>query len=167
MAMGSSRASRLAKVLSRLLVAALAAALFAGCSLLGPVASGGLGGGDGQLVSIDAHGGHCLEGACGAVTTILRNGQLTVEGSDEPVTDAVDPSLLTQLAAAVDSADYARIMAVPFTGECPTAFDGQELTYTFHPAGRAPITIASCEVAIDPANPLFRTIDLILLGSVP
>jgi hypothetical protein len=58
-------------------------------------------------------------------------------------------------------------MAVPFTGECPIAFDGQELTYTFHPAGRAPVTIASCEVAIDPADPLFHAIDLILLGFAP
>ena len=164
--MPSSRLRRLLAVPTIVVAAALAVALLAGCSVLGPVASGGLGGGEGQLVSIDAQGGHCLEGACAAVTTILRNGQLTVEGSGEPVTDAVDPSLLTQLAA-VDSADYARIMAVPFTGECPTAFDGQELTYTFHPAGRPPVTIASCEVAIDPADPLFRTIDLVLLGSVP
>jgi hypothetical protein len=159
----SSRARRLAKVLSRLVAVAVAAVLVAGCSLFGPA----VGGGNGPLVSIDAHGGHCLEGACGAVTTILRNGRLTVEGSGDPVTDAVDPSLLATLAAAIDSADYARIMAVPFTGECPTAFDGQELTYTFHPAGRAPITIASCEVGIDPADPLFHTIDLILLGFAP
>jgi hypothetical protein len=149
----SSRARRLANVLSRLLLAAVAAALLSGCSLLGPA-----GGGDGPLVSIDAHGGHCLEGACGAVTTILRNGRLTIEGSGDPVTDAVDPSRLATLAAAVDSADYARITAVPFEGLCPTAVDGMELTYTFHPAGRAPVTFSSCEVAIDPAHPLFRAL---------
>jgi hypothetical protein len=159
----SSRARRHANALYGLVAAAVAAVLLAGCSLFGPA----VGGGDGPLVSIDAHGGHCLEGACGTVTTILRNGRQTIEGSGDPITDAVDPSLLATLAAAVDSADYARIMAVPFTGECPIAFDGQELTYTFHPAGRAPVTIASCEVAIDPADPLFHAIDLILLGSVP
>jgi len=158
--MPSSRARLRATLLSRLLAVGVAAALGAGCSLFGPA----VGGGDSPLVSIDAHGGHCLEGACGAVTTIFRNGRLTVQGSGDPVTDAVDPSLLATLGAAVDSADYARIMAVPFTGECPTAFDGQELTYTFHPAGRAPVTFSSCEVAIDPAEPLFRALVLVLPG---
>jgi hypothetical protein len=159
----SSRARRHANVLYGLVAPAVAAVLVAGCSLFGPV----VGGGDGPLVSIDAHGGHCLEGACGTVTTILRNGRLTIESSGDPIADAVDPSLLATLAAAVDSADYARIMAVPFTGECPIAFDGQELTYTFHPAGRAPVTIASCEVAIDPADPLFRALDAAVLQSAP
>jgi hypothetical protein len=162
MPMPSSRVRLRATALSRLLVAAVAAALLAGCSLFGPA----VGGGDGPLVSIDAHGGHCLEGECGTLTTITRDGRVTIEGSGDPVTDAVDPSLLATLAAAVDSADFARIISMPFTGECPIAFDGQELTYTFHPAGRAPIAIASCEVAIDPADPLFRTIDQVLLGAV-
>jgi len=120
------------------------------------------------IVLIQASGGQCPGGMCRTDTAIGRDGVLRIDGVGiVSVVDDVDPSLLAALAAAVDSADYARIMAVPFTGECPTALDGQELTYTFHPAGRAPITIASCEVAIDPANPLFRTIDLILLGSVP
>ena len=143
--------------LARVLVGLAAVAILAGCSFLGPVASG-------PLVSIDAHGGHCIEGECRTVTTIDRSGKVEVEGSGEPLTRTVDPGLASALAAAVDAADYARITAVPFTGECPTAYDGQERTYTFHPAGRGPVTFSSCEVAIDPADPLFRTLDAVLLA---
>ena len=145
--------------LARVLVGVAAVALVAGCSFLGPVASG-------PLVSIDAHGGHCIEGECRTVTTIDRSGKVTVEGgAGEPLTRAVDPGLASALAGAVDAADYARITAVPFAGDCPTAYDGQELTYTFPPAGRAPVTFSSCEVAIDPADPLFRALDALLLAA--
>lgn len=161
----------MAASLVRLMLAAqLAIALvaLAGCSLLGSNASETPRLVDNVLVSIDAHGGHCVVGECSTVTTIRRDGRLTVDGNGvDPVADAVDPSLLAVLAAAVDVADYARVTAVPFSGECPTAFDGQELTYTFHPAERAVAMFSSCEVQIDPNHPLFRALDAVILQIAP
>lgn len=140
------------------LLAVLALGLIPGCSLLAPVASG-------RLVDIDAHGGLCVQGACRTVTTIERSGRVTVtSGGAAPVSQAIDPGAIAALAAAVDAADYARITAVPFDDLCPTAYDGQELTYTFHPTGRQPVTFSSCEVAVDPADPLFRAVDAVLLA---
>ncbi len=138
---------RLARVVSLVAIAAL---VF-GCATFGA-------GTTGPLVTIDAHGGRCVEGECRAVTTIDRSGRLTIDADGGPQVLSVAPDLLRVLAAAVDSTDYARITAVPFEGLCSTAVDGMELTYTFHPAGRPPVTFSSCEVAIDPADPLFHAL---------
>ena len=58
------------------------------------------------------------------------------------------------LEAQVTTADYAAIRAVPFDGECPVNFDGQEQIYEFGAPGGVE-RIASCETAIDPDHPLF------------
>lgn len=118
------------------------------------------------MVHIEASGGHCLEGACKTDTTIARDGTLRIEAAGiEPVVSHIDAALLLGLAAAVDATDFATIMSVPFTGECPTAFDGQELTYTFQPNGREAVTFSSCEVEIPPNHPLFQALDAIILAS--
>ena len=50
--------------------------------------------------------------------------------------------------------DFDVVRAVPFEGECPVNFDGQEVIYEFGaPSGVE--RIASCETAIDPDHPLF------------
>jgi len=115
------------------------------------------------LVVIDAHGGHCVDGECRVVTTIRRDARLFVDAAEH----VIDPSRFATLAAAVDAADYAAITAAPFTGECPTAFDGQELTYTFNPVGRPAVTFSSCEVAIPLDHPLFRALDAVILQGAP
>jgi hypothetical protein len=138
------------------LVVAFVLGSVAGCSLLAP-------GGTGPLVSVEARGGMCVGGECRTVTTIQRSGAFSIEDGGGVRTATVDPGVLSALAAAVDAADYAAIMAVPFTGTCPTAFDGPELFYTFHPTARAAVTFSSCVVAIDPTAPLFRALDAALL----
>jgi hypothetical protein len=61
---------------------------------------------------------------------------------------------LTALDSIISTTDFAAITAVPFGGECPTAFDGQEVIYQFD-APSGPVRIASCEVAVDPEAPIF------------
>ena len=151
----------LLKVLAAALLASLA---LGGCETVGPQFSAS----QAPLVVIDAHGGHCVEGECKVVTTIRRDSRLIIEGAGVgTVEKVIDPSLYSAFAAAVDATDYAAITAVRFTGECPTAFDGQELTYTFNPTGRAPVTFSSCEVAIPPNHPLFQALDAVILQSAP
>ena len=63
--------------------------------------------------------------------------------------------------AALAVADFEAIRSHPFRGECPTAFDGQEVIYTFAtPSG--PERISSCEVEIEPEDPLFAAVNGIL-----
>jgi hypothetical protein len=60
---------------------------------------------------------------------------------------------MASLGAAIEAADFAEIRSHPFTGECPTAYDGQEVIFEFatlHGVER----IASCEVAVDFSSPL-------------
>ncbi|MNT91347.1 hypothetical protein D3C72_2324260 [compost metagenome] len=68
---------------------------------------------------------------------------------------------MAALVREIEKADFAAIQAVPFTGTCPIAYDGQELIYTFHLAG-APRTIASCKVQIDHGSALFKAVDQVL-----
>ena len=42
----------------------------------------------------------------------------------------------------------------PFTGECPTAYDGQEIAFEFGAPGGIE-RIATCEVEVDVGSPLF------------
>ena len=52
--------------------------------------------------------------------------------------------------------------AAPFTGECPTAFDGQEIVFEFATARRRSSTIASCEVGSRLGPPLFVAVSTAL-----
>jgi hypothetical protein len=81
---------------------------------------------------------------------------------------SVPPLRLAALDLAIRAADFAELRRHPFTGTCPTAYDGPEVVYTFGAPGGAE-RVASCEVAIDPAAPLFRAVAAALdpFGSVP
>jgi hypothetical protein len=110
------------------------------------------------LLVIDAQGGRCVDGPCESQTTIRRDARLFIDGAEH----VIETNAFQAFAAAVDAADYAAITAVPFAGECPTSFDGQELTYTFNPVGRPSVTFSSCEVEIPVEHPVFRALDVIL-----
>ena len=73
----------------------------------------------------------------------------------EPMTGA--------LLVAITKADFVALKSRPFTGTCPVAYDGQETIYTFATASGAE-RIASCEVVVDPAAPLFVAVAAALAG---
>jgi hypothetical protein len=116
---------------------------------------------DGVLVTYLAHGGHCRTGTCEFNAAIHADG--TVDRSDG-MEQVVDPMSLGLLTKGIEAADWDAILAVPFTGECPVNFDGQEQVYTFH-VEPEPIVIASCTTEVDPSQEPFRTIDGILFGT--
>jgi len=125
--------------------------LTAGCALVPPPPSG-------PLVTVEAHGGRCLQGECHTLVAIEADGLVhqiePVEAEIHRATDAATDAYRAALAVT----DFDAIRARPFTGECPTAFDGQELVYTFAtPAG--PERISSCEVDIDSQAPLFAAVN--------
>jgi hypothetical protein len=78
----------------------------------------------------------------------------------------VPAQTMTTLTAAVKGADYALIKSHPFTGECPVAFDGQELIFEFS-VGSGTQRVASCEVDIDWGHPLFVAVGIALGEWIP
>lgn len=130
-------------------------ALLTGCEAVAPIAS--LLPGASPLLTVTTRGGECVNGPCGSLTIVERNGRVhtTVPGAAE--LGQLEPAVLASLDAAIKTADYDAIRATKFTGECPTAFDGQEAILEFGaPSGVE--RIASCETQIDPASPLIAAV---------
>jgi hypothetical protein len=133
------------------LTTVLAGAL-AGCSLIGASPPAVIG--TGPLVTVTTRGGECVDGPCGSVVVIERDGSVRSAAKPPNELGTLPPHLLTALDAAIKTTDFDAVRAVPFDGECPTAYDGQEVIYEFGAPG-GPERVASCETRIDPANPVF------------
>jgi hypothetical protein len=117
----------------------------------------------GPLVTITSRGGECMDGPCGSVVVIERDG--TVRSDDEAAAPlgVVPAETLTALDAAIKTTDFEVLRAVPFDGECPVNFDGQEFIYEFGAPGGVE-RIASCETAIDAAHPVFAAVTAALVA---
>jgi hypothetical protein len=113
------------------------------------------------LLSVETVGGECAEGACHRLINVEADGTLREVIPLTRVVGRAPAELLEALQVEMDRADFPLIESRPFTGECPTAFDGQETIYTFHLlAGDE--QIRSCKVAIDENHPLFQAVAAIL-----
>ena len=117
--------------------------------------------GDGLLVTYFAHGGHCRTGTCEFTAEMFADGRVNRSDGMEQVVDPMSLGLLTR---GIEEADWDAIRAVPFTGECPVNFDGQESVYTFH-VEPEPILIESCTTEVDTTQEPFQTIHGILFGT--
>ena len=142
----------------------LAVALGASACTLGspmpvPVATG-------ALVTVESRGGMCVDGPCGTTVVIERDGR--VHQAAKPPNDLgiVPPAALAALDAAIRTTDFAAIRSHPFTGECPTAFDGQEIVFEFGAPGGVQ-RIATCEVEVDFGSPLFVAVSTALGPILP
>lgn len=115
------------------------------------------------LVTIESRGGECPNGPCGSVVAIEADGSVHQVRPTELVIGQVPPDLVEALRIEIDQANFPLIESRPFTDTCPTAYDGQETIYIFT-VGLGPgfERIASCEVAIDPSEPLFITVSAAL-----
>jgi hypothetical protein len=117
----------------------------------------------GPLVTVTTRGGECIDGPCGSVVVIERDGTVR---SDDPAAASlgtVPAETLTALDAAIKTTDFETLRAVPFEGECPVNFDGQEFIYEFGAPGGVE-RIASCETAIDDAHPVFAATTAALIA---
>ena len=118
---------------------------------------------NGPIVTIETQGGECMQGACGGVVVIESDGRVHTAAPENKQLGTVSEATLDGLRTEIEQADFAAIKSRPFTDTCPIAFDGQQVTYTFAtPSG--PERIDSCEVIVDPANPLFAAVDAALSG---
>ena len=139
---------RLARVGTVWLV--VAAVALAGCSGASNVALPGTG----PLVTVSMRGGMCPEAMCESSVILDRDGR--VHSAAKPPNDLgqVSAEAYAALDVAIRSTDFAAMRAKPFTGECPMAFDGQELVFEFA-VGTSTQRLASCETEIDWGSPLF------------
>ena len=136
----------------------LAVLLVAGCQALGPSLIPDR---SGPLVTITTRGGECFDGPCGSVTAIAQNGVVHQVEPAVAELGTVPAEILSALDAQIKTTDFATLRAIPFQGECPVNFDGQEVIYEFGaPTGVE--RIASCETQIDPDHPLFLAVDAAL-----
>ena len=117
--------------------------------------------GTGPLVTVTSRGGECPAGECGQTFYVERDGR--VHSAAKPPNDLgqVPAEAMAALTAAVNQTDYAALKSHPFTGQCPTTFDGQELIFEFA-VGTTTQRIASCEVDIDWGSPLFVAVGVAL-----
>jgi hypothetical protein len=113
------------------------------------------------LLSVEFVGGECPPGACHRLINLEADGTLRLVIPETRVVGTVPKPLLDALQVEMDQANFALIESRPFTGECPTAVDGQELIYTFHLV-TGDEKIRSCSVATDPDHPLFRAVGAVL-----
>jgi hypothetical protein len=112
----------------------------------------------GPLVTLEVRGGECPEGACGGTTAVERDGRVHVTAPAPSEIGAVPQDVLDALIVEIDQADFEALASRPFTGECPVNVDGQEFIYSFVTAG-GEHRLASCEVEIDPEDPLFVAVN--------
>jgi hypothetical protein len=123
--------------------------------------------GTGPLVTVQMRGGMCADGGM-CDTSVLLERDRRVHSAAKPPNDlgVVSAASMSALAAAIAATDFGALRSKPFTGECPVAFDGQELIFEF-----ATLTgiqrLASCEVEIDWGHPLFIAVAAALGAWVP
>lgn len=121
-------------------------------------------GANGPLVTVETRGGECLVAPCGMTIAIERDGRIHRIAPDEAALGTVPAGILAALLSQIRSTDFALVASRPFTGECPTNFDGQEIVYVFGaPSGVQ--RIASCEVEADPDMPVFAAVEAALAAS--
>lgn len=97
------------------------------------------------LVTVSSHGGLCPDGReCSTHLVIKRSGKWEASGYARDFGPGdLPPAMLATLIREADAAVKADLVTKPFTGDCPTAFDGQEQTIQVHRAD-GDIVISSC-----------------------
>ena len=108
----------------------------------------------GPLLTVVSRGGLCPPGPCETTLFVERDGRVHVAAKPPNELGVVPAEVMTALDEAVRTTDFEQVRSRPFTGMCPTAFDGQELVFEFGaPAGVE--RVESCMVDVDWSSPLF------------
>lgn len=122
--------------------------------------------GTGPLLTVTMRGGECAAGACEGSVILERDGAVHAAAKPPNGLGKVSAEAMAALTAALNQTDFAAVKSHPFTGQCPTTFDGQELVFEFN-VGASTQRVASCEVDIDWGSPLFVAIGTSLGEWIP
>jgi len=115
----------------------------------------------GALVTVETRGGLCADGPCGTTIAIERDGRVRQAAKPPNALGVVAPAALEALDAAIRTTDFIALRSHPFTGECPTAFDGPEIVFEFGAPGGVQ-RVSTCEVDVDLGSPLFLAVSTAL-----
>ncbi len=109
------------------------------------------------LAAREAMGGLCrVDAPCGHTLTVLTDGSWELQAFEGRKEGVLTPDRLARL---VDAAADTGLAAAPaFTGTCPLAYDGEEVTYRWRDGDRIR-EVGSCEREVDPADPLAAVLD--------
>jgi hypothetical protein len=118
------------------------------------------------LLTVESRGGECLDGPCGSTISVDADGTVRAAAKPPNVLGTVPPAQLAALESAIKLTDFTLLKSRPFTGECPTNFDGQEFIFEFAAPGGTE-RIATCEVDVDYALPLFVAVSTALGPFMP
>lgn len=118
------------------------------------------------LVTVQTRGGLCVGGPCGTTIVIESDGRIHEAAKPPNDLGTVPPAALAALSAAIRTTDFSALRSHPFTGECPTAFDGQAIVLEFGAPGSLQ-RIATCEGDVDFGLPLFVAVATALGPLVP
>jgi hypothetical protein len=135
-------------------LAAIVAACSSGDTIPSPAAAS-------PLVTITTRAGLCVETGrmCESLVVVYGDGRIYDPAAIELAT--ISPDRLAALEAAIRATDFAALRSHPFTGTCPTAYDGQELVFEFDTRGGVE-RIATCEVDVDFGQPLFVALSRVI-----
>ena len=110
-----------------------------------------------RIGTIQTDGGLCEYGGCFARISIFKDGRWEyASGGGVNKSGAFNQDRIMQLAALIDATDFALVRKRPFIETCPTAYDGQENTYTFH-SKQGDETVSDCVVDLT-SVPLIATV---------
>ena len=118
------------------------------------------------LLTVESRGGECLDGPCGSTISVDTDGTVRSAAKPPNVLGTVPPAQVAALESAIKLTDFALLRSRPFTGECPTNVDGQEFIFEFAAPGGTE-RIATCEVEVDYALPLFVAVSTALGPFMP
>ena len=112
---------------------------------------------EGALMAVISRGGLCAPPGCDTTVLVEWDGRVHLAAKPPNDLGVVPADKLAELQNQIATADFAQIRSHPFTGFCPTSFDGQEVVFEFNaPAGIE--RIESCQVEVDYDAPLFKAV---------
>ena len=162
---GRIASDRIARGRSPAVLFLAVALLTAGCSV-GTVAPSPAPTASGPLVTVETRGGECFAAPCGMTVIVERDGRVHQSAKPPNELGTVPPGELAAFDAAIRTTDFTALKSHTFTGQCPTAYDGQEVVFEFGAPGGVQ-RIATCEVQVDFGQPLFLAVRTALGPFVP
>jgi len=122
--------------------------------------------GTGPLLTVETRGGECVGVPCGSTVIVERDGSVHAAAKPPNALGTIPADKLAALSSAIQVTDFGVLKSHAFTGQCPTAFDGQEYIFEFGAPGGTQ-RISTCEVAVDYGSPLFVAVSAALGPFVP
>jgi hypothetical protein len=120
----------------------------------------------GTLASVEPRGGECPAATCDTTIYLDADGRIHVSAKPPNDLGTATPAQVNELEAAIAATEFSVLRGPAYSGECPTAYDGQELVFTFTTAGGIE-RLASCESTLDYTAPVFKALAAALGTAAP